>query len=152
MQSARILVGLAATVAAGSLVFSHPVGAQSIPTNADPTSCQVTPPNVAAMFESGTVTLNGVAKPADSTVSLLPDCGFFTWSHQMFLWLTSPAPSRYGGGSRIMFSPAFFTVSPPMGTGPVHLRRRDFIRNDPHRPIRMFLRTTELGPHHLPVV
>ncbi|MEA3038397.1 MAG: hypothetical protein QOE79_910 [Sphingomonadales bacterium] len=152
MRSARIFLGLAAGVAFGSLLFSHPVGAQSVPTDAKPGNCQVTPSEVAGMFESGVVTLNGVARPADSTQFLLPDCGFFTWSHHMFLWLTSPAPRRYGGGSRIMFSPTFFTVSPPMGSGPPDQRRRNFIRNDPRLPIRMFLRTTELGPHHLPVV
>lgn len=151
MKSARIYLGLASTVAAVALVSSHPLGAQSVPTDAALNQCQVSPANVAAMFESGSVTLNGVATPADSTVNLIPDCGFFTWSHQMMLWLTSPAPSRYGGGSRIMFSPTFFTVSPPISSGP-DAGRRTFIRNNPRLPIRMFLRTTELGPHRLPVL
>jgi hypothetical protein len=65
----------------------------------------------------------------------------------MFLWLTSPAPARYGGGSHIMFSPQFFTVSPEDSGG-----RRTFIRNSPGSPIRMNLRAMELGPHGLPMV
>ena len=99
------------------------------------------------MFESGSVTLNGVVKPANSTVALAPNCGFFSWTEQMFLWLTSPAPSRYGGGSRIMFSPAFFTVSPEDSGG-----RRTFIRNQANGILRMGLRMTELGPHNLPAL
>jgi hypothetical protein len=86
-------------------------------------------------------------KPADSTVVLSPNCGFFQWTEQMFLWLTSPAPKRYGGGSHIMFSPQFFTVTPEDSNG-----RRTFIRNDPRLPIRMNLRAMELGPHGLPMV
>lgn len=32
----------------------------------------------------------------------------------MFLWLTSPAPSIYGGGGIILDSPTFYDVSPPV--------------------------------------
>ena len=65
----------------------------------------------------------------------------------MFLWLTSPAPATYGGGSHVMFSPQFYTVSPEDSSG-----RRNFIPNSPGRPINMFLRAMELGPHGLPIV
>lgn len=120
--------------------------AQAVPT--DPQGgCPIPPATVASFFESGTVTLNGVVKPADSTVVLAPNCGFFQWTEQMFLWLTSPAPARYGGGSHIMFSPQFFTVSPEDSGG-----RRTFIRNSPGSPLLMNLRAMELGPHDLPIV
>ncbi|HMC90861.1 MAG TPA: hypothetical protein VKI45_00235 [Allosphingosinicella sp.] len=99
------------------------------------------------MFESGSVTLNGAVKPADSTLGLVPNCPFFVWSEQMFLWMTSPAPRRYGGAGRIMFSPSFFTVSPAGPDG-----RRTFLRNQPGVPLNMFLRTTELGPHMRPAL
>ena len=128
----------------GALAVATFADAQAIPTDSAG-GCPITPTQVAAFFVSNTVTLNGVAKPADSTVSLTPNCGFFSWSEQMFLWMLSPAPASYGGGSRIMFSPKFFTVSPKDAAG-----RRSFEANVPGRPIRMILRTTELGPHMLP--
>ena len=133
----------ASTLALGCALAAH---AQPVPTDAAG-GCPISAATVASFFDSGTVTLNGVAKPADSTVALTPNCGFFQWSEQMFLWLTSPAPASYGGGSRIMFSPQFFTVSPPDSTG-----RRSFIPNSAGLPIHMVLRATELGPHGLPVV
>lgn len=130
-----------------ALAAAQTAHAQAVPTDASG-GCPISPATVASFFESGSVTLNGVVKPADSTVVLAPNCGFFQWTEQMFLWLTSPAPKRYGGGSRIMFSPQFFTVTPEDGT----THRRTFIRNDPRLPIRMNLRAMELGPHGLPMV
>ena len=133
----------ALAVASGAAQTAH---AQAVPT--DPSGgCPISPATVAGFFESGSVTLNGVVKPADSTVVLAPNCGFFQWTEQMFLWLTSPAPKRYGGGSHIMFSPQFFTVTPEDSKG-----RRTFLRNSPGLPIRMNLRAMELGPHGLPMV
>ncbi|HEY0313376.1 MAG TPA: hypothetical protein VGC56_12875 [Allosphingosinicella sp.] len=100
------------------------------------------------MFEGGVVKLNGVVKPANSTTAFpLNFCPFFDWSEQMFLWMTSPAPRRYGGGSRVMFSPQFFTVTPAGADG-----RRTFLRNEAGQPLRMFLRATELGPHMRPAL
>ena len=64
----------------------------------------------------------------------------------MYLWLTSPSPAQYGGGSRVMFSPQFFTVTPESGG------RRTFLPNVAGKPLRMRLRATELGVHKLPVV
>jgi hypothetical protein len=109
--------------------------------------CPISAPTFANMFVSGSVTLNGVVKPADSTLNLAPNCGFFVWTEQMFLWLTSPAPSRYGGGGRILLSPAFYTVSPVGADG-----RRTFLRNQAGKPLQMALRMTELGPHELPAL
>ncbi len=119
---------------------------QSVPTDAAG-GCPIAPSTVASFFESGSPSLNGVVKPADSTAPLAPNCGFFQWTEQMFLWLTSPAPASYGGGSHIMFSPQFFTVSPEDAN-----KRRTFLINTPGQPLRMGLRPTELGPHGLPIV
>ena len=129
-----------------ALLYGTGVGASvSVPTDAQG-GCPISAGTVAAMFTTGSPSLNGVVKAADSTVDLQPNCGFFQWSEQMFLWLTSPAPAAYGGGSRIMFSPKFFTVTPEDGG------RREFIRNNPRLPFRMLLRKTELGPHGLPAL
>jgi hypothetical protein len=122
-------------------------GAQSIPT--DPQGgCPVTPAKFASWFESGAPAANGVVKPADSTTFPdIPNCTFFDWSKQMFLWLTSPAPSRYGGGSRIFNSPVFFDVSPPDSNG-----QRTLSQHEPGF-IKFFrVRMNKPGPHNLPVI
>jgi hypothetical protein len=66
----------------------------------------------------------------------------------MFLWMTSPAPPRYGGGGGlVMNSPAFFDVSLPDSSG-----QRQFV---PHSAglIRAFnVRTAQRGMLDLPVV
>ncbi len=129
-----------------ALTYGGSAWSQSVPTDAAG-GCPISPAIVASFFESGSPSLNGVVKPADSTVSLAPNCGFFQWTEQMFLWLTSPAPATYGGGSHIMFSPQFFTVTPEDANG-----RRTFLVNTPGKPLRMGLRPTELGPHGLPIV
>ena len=139
-----VLLTLGATT--GALALSATAAAQVVP--ADPSGgCPIAAGTVAGFFEGGSPSLNAVAKPADSTLSLTPNCGFFQWTEQMFLWLTSPAPAAYGGGSHIMFSPKFFTVTPEDAGG-----RRTFIVNTPGLPIKMMLRATELGPHGLPAL
>src|SRR2546429_7097703 len=96
------------------LCFPHSLRAQTIPSDAA-TTCTVGPTDFAHWFESGTPSLNGVVKPADSLNFVdQPNCSFYRWSEQMFLWITSPAPPTYcGGGSRVFDSSAFFDVSPP---------------------------------------
>jgi hypothetical protein len=105
-------------------------------------------PVFASWFESGSVSLNGVVNPADSvTFPNTPNCSFYQWSEQMFLWLTSPAPPRYGGGGRIFDSPVFYDVSPPDSSG-----HRTFIPHTPGR-IRIFnVRAAQVGRHGLPIV
>jgi hypothetical protein len=121
--------------------------AQSIPSDAQ-SPCTVTSAMFSSWFQSGTPALNGVVNPANSvTFPNTPNCSFYQWSKQMFLWLTSPAPSIYGGGSRIFDSPTFFDVSPPDASG-----NRTFI---PHVPgkLRVFrLRAAKVGAHGLPII
>ncbi|HET7437126.1 MAG TPA: hypothetical protein VFN10_20625 [Thermoanaerobaculia bacterium] len=122
-------------------------GTTFLPANAKQTCIDTTggAPAFATWFESGTVTKNGVVKPADSVnFPDSPNCSFYQWSEQMYLWLTSPSPSRYGGGGRIFNSPAFFDVSAPDASG-----NRTFI---PHQNgvIRDFsIRAAQVGPNHL---
>jgi len=128
--------------------WTSPATAQSIPTDAQAT-CTVSAATFAGWFQSGTVTLNGVVNPANSvTLPNVPNCSFYQWSKQMFLWLTSPAPATYGGGGgRIFDSPTFYDVSPLNASG-----QRTLI---PHTPglIRAFpLRAAQVGPHNLPVI
>lgn len=124
-----------------------PVAAQTIPTNPSPT-CTVSPTNFASWFQSTPPTVNGVVNPANSVAfPNTPNCSFYQWSEQMFLWLTSPAPSSYGGGDRIFDSPTFYDVSPPDASGNRTLlpRTSGFLH--------VFgVRATQGGPHGLPVI
>lgn len=108
----------------------------------------LTPTEFNTWFESGAASLNGAVLPANSvTFPNIPNCSFYKWSQQMFLWLTSPAPPRYGSGGLVMNTPAFYDVSPPDGSG-----KRHFI---PHFSglIRTFnLRTPQRGALDLTVI
>jgi hypothetical protein len=143
---------IVALLAAGVTILTACPGpgvtASLLPLDPKPT-CVVTAAEFAGWFESGSPTLNGVVKPANSvTFPDVPNCSFYKWSEQMFLWLTSPAPPSYGGGDRIFDSPVFYDVSPPDPT----TGERTFL---PHTPglIRTFnLRAAQVGPHRLPVI
>jgi len=119
-----------------------------LPTDAQPT-CVVTAPVFASWFESGSVSLNGVVKPANSiTFPDVPNCSFYQWSMQMFLWLTSPTPPSYGGGGGHIFdSPVFFDVSPPDSNGD-----RTFIPHTRGRVRDLTLRAAQVGRNGLPVI
>ena len=85
--------------ALGSMTLS--AGAQTLPNDAQP-RCAVSQTTFASWFQSGNPMANGVVNPANGlTFPNAPNCSFYQWAAQMFLWLTSPAPSVYGGGSRI---------------------------------------------------
>ena len=62
------------------------------------------------------------------------------------MWLTSPAPSAYGGGAHIFDSLAFFDVSPRCERQP-HL-----LAHTPGLIHALPLRAAQRGPHRLPVV
>jgi hypothetical protein len=110
-------------------------------------------------FEAGAVSLNGVVKPADSlNFPDNPNCDFYKWSAQMFLWLNSPAPPGYGGGDRIFASPTFYDVSPRgeyYDSNGYWAWARTLI---PHTGgssttlENMALRPAKPGPHGLPVI
>lgn len=143
MTLSTLVLVVAAAVALSSRVAS----AQIIPSDPQPT-CIVTPPLFAHWFVSGTVTKNGVVKPANSiTFPGNPNCGFYQWSDQMYLWLTSPAPAIYGPGAHVFDSAIFFDVSPPDAN-----KKRVFIRHTPGLIRTLGLRAAQVGPHRLPVV
>jgi len=127
-------------------------GAQSLPTDADQT-CIDAPAQFAGWFQKGVVSLNGVVNPASSvtfTPNLPnPNCPFYQWAEQMFLWLNSPAPTFYGGGGPIFNSPTFFDVSPPNSSN-----QRTLIPHVPGvlRPFPLPVRSAQLGPDGLQVI
>lgn len=142
----RLVGGVAAIAAIPACTLTQSV----LPPDAG-SSCasSITAAEVNSWFDSGAASLNGPVKPANSvTFPDTPNCSFYKWSEQMFLWLTSPAPPRYGStGGMIMNSNAFFDVSLPDATG-----QREFV---PHSlgAIRAFnVRTAQRGILDLPVV
>lgn len=125
-----------------------------VPTDPVTTRCSLGTTEFAGWFQptsvtAGAVNLNGIANPANSlTFSDNPNCDFYKWSEQMFLWLTSPAPPNYGGGGGHVFqSPVFYDVSPLDS-----LFDRTLI---PHRAgifPNLSLRASKVGSHGLQVV
>jgi hypothetical protein len=110
-------------------------------------ACPLSATTIATWFQSGSVSLNGVVTPANSLTTLNPNCDFYSWSERMFLWLTSPAPTEYGGGAHIFDSPAFFDVSAPDASG-----NRTFLAHTPGVPRPFSLRAAQRGPHGLRVI
>lgn len=114
-------------------------------------------------------TLNAAVTPADSlnfsnnTANANTD--FYRWSYRMFLWLTSPTPSAYGGTGLVMSSPEFYNVAPNasgdfvMTANPVNpflhlgpIQAVEQARAHPPPPIPLGARVANLGPHDLPIV
>jgi len=143
---------IALAAAATTLVvgISYALTQQTLPSDAGG-SCatSLTAVEFNTWFDAGVVSLNGAVKPANSVLFPdIPNCSFYKWSEQMFLWLTSPAPPRYGGGGGlIMNSSAFYDVTPPDSMGVRH-----FV---PHSTgfVRAFtLRSSQKGLLDLPVI
>jgi hypothetical protein len=149
MAHPSVAASLALMIA--GLAWTTSASAQAIPADAKATAT-VPAATFASWFETGSPSLNGVVNPANSVTFSnnpgLKNVDFYQWSEQMFLWLTSPTPPRYGGGSgRIFSSPVFFDVSPPDASG-----NRTFIPHVNGRIRRLNLRTAQPGPHGLPVI
>ena len=126
--------------------FMNLAQAQTVVPNNAQALCAVPAANFASWF-GGTVTLNGAVNPANSvTFPNTGDCSFYQWSEQMFLWLTSPAPASYGGGSSFVFSsPVFFNVSGANADG-----KRTYSQNQPNTPLPLLnVRSAQAGPNGL---
>ena len=135
------------TTAAALIAIGHAANAQVVlPADAKP-SCTVAAVEFASWFESGGATLNGTVQPADSlTFPDEPNCPFFKWAEQMFLWLTSPAPANVRSSARVLDSPLFFDVSPLDANG-----QRTLIPVTPGAR-NLDARISQRGPHAAPVV
>jgi hypothetical protein len=115
-----------------------------LPQDAKPL-CTVSAQNFKTWF-GGNVSLNGAVNPANSiTFPNGGDCDFYMWSEQMFLWLTSPAPKTYGGGSFVFNSPIFYNVSGANADG-----KRTYTQNQPNIPLPLLsVRAAQAGPNGL---
>jgi hypothetical protein len=72
------------------------------------TTCNIAPAEFNTWFDSKVASKNGPVTFANSVGFPLQNtiCDFYKWSHQMFLWMTSPA-----GGDLVLDSPTFYDVS-----------------------------------------
>jgi hypothetical protein len=78
--------------------------------------CTVSTATFNGWFSSGTASAGGGVNPANSvSFKNTPNCSFYQWAKQDFLWLTSPTTSAYGGNGLILDSTAFYDVTPPSG-------------------------------------
>lgn len=76
-------------------------------------SCVVNVDTLASWFVGGQITENGQVNAANSLLfNPQNNCSFYTWSEQMFLWLTSK-----DGTGTVFESPDFYTVSPADASG-----------------------------------
>jgi hypothetical protein len=145
-KALRRLLAAVASIATAGTISGIAAAQTTLPNDAKPT-CTASSTEFDNWFVSGTPTADGVVNPASSlTFPNIPNCTFYKWSEQMFLWLTSPAPARYGGKSIILDSPVFYDVSPANASGvrtliPVTPGLRSF------GPV-----ISQLGPQGLPVV
>ena len=164
--------------AAASVValFAPPASPQTLPSTK--LTCPASGPMVtspatttfASWFTGGVPNaVNAAVSPADSlnfsnnTANANTD--FYRWSYRMFLWLTSPTPSAYGGTGLVMSSPEFYNVAPnaagnfvmtPNPTNPFlrfgPIKAVEMARQKPPPPQQLGLRVANLGPHDLPLV
>ncbi len=72
-------------------------------------SCTLSKTDFNKWFSNDSASENGAVKAANSVTFIHNNnCDFYKWSEQMFLWITSPAPT----GNTTMESPTFYTVTP----------------------------------------
>jgi len=138
-------VAIAILLIAGIASITSPSAcAQVLPS--DPASrCAIAPSKIAGWFDAGAVSLDGSVKPANSLAFPdQPNCPFYEWSEQMFLWLNSPTPA--GGGGRIFNSSAFFDVLPLDQSG-----ARALVTHAT-AGVRLQVRNSQVGPNNLPII
>jgi hypothetical protein len=135
-KNARCLLTALALISSIQLANAATV----LPTNVQST-CAFSAAEFNGIFESGSVSTNGGVLPADS-FSFTPNslCSFYKWSEQMFLWLTSPVPSRYGSGSHVFDSPAFYSASALDSNN-----QRTLIPHTPGRPLPFLTAISQRG-------
>ena len=176
LKSHRLRLYFCGTASAVAL-FASAAAAQTLPST--PTTCPASGPLVttqpstpfSAWFPTGVLpsTINAAVLPADSLNFSNNinnnNTDFYRWSYRMFLWLTSPTPSAYGGTGLVMSSPEFYNVAPNaagnfvMTPNPVNpflhfgpAKALEMARAKPPAPLHLGLRVANLGPHGLPIV
>lgn len=90
-------------------------------------SCNISPAELNTWFDSKVASKNGPVKFANSVGFPLQNtvCDFYKWSHQMFLWMTSPA-----GRDLVLDSPTFYDVSFDSKGNAVYVPNRAGVANN----------------------
>ena len=143
-------LGRILAVAASALVATSQLSNAQIVLPADAnTTCAISQAEFNSWFQTGSATANGIVDHADS-LAFVPtsDCSFYKWSAQMFLWLTSPAPTKYGPGSHVFNSPVFYDVMPR----DPQTHQRTLRPNAPGKSKTLSVSISQLGPQGKPVV
>lgn len=105
-------------------------------------SCPMNPDSFNTWFASGKASENGFVNHANSLTFVHDsNCNFYRWSHQMFLWLTSPYKN-----TTVMASDLFYTVTPDSAGV------RQLLPHTPGAPLRATGHIKEFGPNRLPVI
>jgi hypothetical protein len=150
MRAFRLLLPVFALLVASSTSF-----AQTLPPNPQPT-CVASSTLFNSWFVSGSPSLNGAVNPANSiTFQPNTNCDFYLWSHQMLLWMLSPAPSNYGGAGRVFDSNVFYDVTTPISNKRYFVPHRTFPLNATAQDKAMTMvgvRPAKPGPNGLPAV
>ncbi len=111
-------------------------------------SCTISLHDFNKWFVNGNAAVNGAVQPGNSVLFPHSDnCDFYTWSEQMYLWLTSPASGMYNSNSMVLESPLFYDVSPENGSG-----ERILIPHEPNHIFNMSPFLVKNGPDRLPIV
>lgn len=111
-------------------------------------SCTISQPDFSKWFVNGQAAVNGAVQPANSVMFPHSDnCDFYSWSEQMYLWLTSPASGMYNSNSIVLESPLFYDVSPKNASG-----ERVLIPHEPNHIFNMSPHLLKNGPDRLPIV
>ncbi|MFM5893177.1 MAG: hypothetical protein ACKOQM_01930 [Novosphingobium sp.] len=165
-------VSLASMTVIGLLAAPALISAQDLPPSFAPlTTASNNTLAFSGWFVGGNPgALNAAVKPADSVnFSNTPNQDFYRWSYQMFLWLTSPSNSTYGGSGRVFSSPEFYSVSPPdpvtgertltrnpigpsIGGGVGMSQDNATLRTARPDPTPLGLRVANLGPNGFPFI
>lgn len=151
MRALRLLLPVVALLVVASTCL-----AQTLPQDANNNACPASAQLVNSWFASGSASLNGVVNPANSiTFQPANNCNFYLWSHQMFLWMLSPAAGNYGGSGRVMDSNVFYDVSTPVSNKRYFIPHQIFPPNATaqDKALRTVgLRPAKPGPNGLPAV
>lgn len=152
IRSTGWTVSVLGAIASQSVGWTTTADAQVLPPNPDLT-CRVSADEFKTWFRPHSPGLDQPVQAADSIHldidAKRPNCNFYKWSAQMFLWLTSPAAGLYPGNrapdagvvTRVFDSPIFYQVR-----GDQLEAQRGF------GPRNLSLRATKFGPDGLPVV
>lgn len=149
-----VIISISLAVIMAASFSSHPTPDATFakPVN----GCALSANEFNSWFKSGTATLNGIVNPyvSDSFPGPFdspPDCIFYKWSEQTFLWLTSPyrfENTKEGDVAECIFeSPAFYDVSPPDENG-----ERRFIPHEQGRISVFSIRDAQVGPNKKHIV